>query len=259
MNLIIAILKWGLIFYGLQLLFRSFFSQRTDDSGGYSDQGYSQSGQNPAFEDALLKVMGAAMQADGRIQRSELNVVKQVLVAQFGDDRAKELLLRLRDILKTDIDMSVAAKQIGFMVSYADRIYIADILCQIAEADGIITESEKQTVVNMAYFMGLSQRDVQRIAERLRVNGGERGNFHGGGNYGGQSAGGATDVSSAYETLGLSADATNEDLKTAYRNLVKKYHPDRYATQSAEAQAQAAEKFKEVQDAYDKIKASRGL
>lgn len=208
----------------------------------------------------MLKVLAAAMKADGRVTRSELNVVKQVLVSQFGEDKARADLLKLRDLLKTDFDIALAAKHIGMIVSYSERLYIADILCLIAEADGIITESEKQTIVNMAYYMGLSSIDVQRIANRLRVNGGERGNFYGGSSYGGaQWQEGGNSVSAAYKTLGISPEATNEELKTAYRNLVKKYHPDRYATQSQEAQAQAAEMFKQVQDAYEKIKAARGL
>lgn len=48
-----------------------------------------------------------------------------------------------------------------------------------------------------------------------------------------------------YEVLGVSKDASNEDIKKAYRKLVKKYHPD--VNKSADAPA----KFKEVQEAYE--------
>lgn len=249
-----SILKFLLLFYIIRWVFSLLSSPRSTEG---QRETQSQAGARRIFEDSMLKVLAAAMKADGRVTRSELSVVKQVLVSQFGEERAKEDLLKLRDLLKTDFDTVHAAKQIGMIVGYSDRLYIAEILCLIAEADGIITESEKQTIVNMAYFMGLSSIDVQRIANRLRVNGGERGNFYGNGSY--QTRGGVNEVAAAYKALGISAEATNEELKTAYRNLVKKYHPDRYATQSQEAQAQAAEKFKQVQDAYEKIKAARGL
>lgn len=48
-----------------------------------------------------------------------------------------------------------------------------------------------------------------------------------------------------YETLGVSKDASQEDIKKAYRKLAQKYHPD-----SNPGDATAEEKFKEVSEAY---------
>jgi molecular chaperone DnaJ len=48
-----------------------------------------------------------------------------------------------------------------------------------------------------------------------------------------------------YEVLGVSKDAKKEDIKRAYRRLVKKYHPD------VNKEADAEEKFKEIQEAYE--------
>ena len=54
-----------------------------------------------------------------------------------------------------------------------------------------------------------------------------------------------------YEVLGISPNATNEEVKKAYRELAKKYHPDNYAdSQMADL---AEEKMKEINEAYDEI------
>ncbi len=54
-----------------------------------------------------------------------------------------------------------------------------------------------------------------------------------------------------YRILGISPDATDEEVKKAYRRLAKKYHPDRY--QNSPLADEASEKMKEINSAYDMI------
>ena len=54
-----------------------------------------------------------------------------------------------------------------------------------------------------------------------------------------------------YSVLGISRDASDEEIKKAYRKLSRKYHPD--ANINNPNKAQAEEKFKEVQQAYEQI------
>ena len=55
-----------------------------------------------------------------------------------------------------------------------------------------------------------------------------------------------------YKILGVSRSSTDDEIKTAYRNLAKKYHPDRYNKDPAMAEL-ASEKMKEINEAYDRI------
>ncbi len=59
-----------------------------------------------------------------------------------------------------------------------------------------------------------------------------------------------------YIVLGVSRDATDEEIKSAYRRLARKYHPDHYAT-DPEGAREAEEKMKEINEAYDAIQRMR--
>lgn len=59
-----------------------------------------------------------------------------------------------------------------------------------------------------------------------------------------------------YEVLGVPENATDEQIKNAYKELVKKYHPDRY--QDNPLADLAEEKLAEINDAYDMIMKTRG-
>ena len=58
-----------------------------------------------------------------------------------------------------------------------------------------------------------------------------------------------------YKVLNVPYNATDEEIKQAYRKLAKKYHPDRY--QNSPLAESASEKMKEINDAYDRITSER--
>jgi len=59
-----------------------------------------------------------------------------------------------------------------------------------------------------------------------------------------------------YSILGVSNDATDEEVKNAYRSLARKYHPDNYGDDNPLKEL-ANEKMQEVNEAYDRIQKMR--
>ena len=67
------------------------------------------------------------------------------------------------------------------------------------------------------------------------------------------------ETDSAYTVLEISPSATDDEVRSAYRRMAMKYHPDRVATLGPEVQKAAEEKFKKIQEAYAAIKKQRGI
>jgi DnaJ-domain-containing protein 1 len=63
-----------------------------------------------------------------------------------------------------------------------------------------------------------------------------------------------TDPKDPYQVLGVSSNASSEEIKNAYRKLAAKYHPDKVLHLGDEFQELAEERFKEIQEAYQQIR-----
>ena len=67
------------------------------------------------------------------------------------------------------------------------------------------------------------------------------------------------DTDSAYKVLGVDKNASNDEIKKAYRRLAVEYHPDKVSYLGEDFQKTANEKFQKVNQAYEKIKKERGI
>ena len=67
------------------------------------------------------------------------------------------------------------------------------------------------------------------------------------------------DVNWAYTALEIQPNATDDEVKKAYRRMAMKYHPDKVANAGEDIRKQATEKFRGINEAYEHIKKQRGL
>ena len=62
-----------------------------------------------------------------------------------------------------------------------------------------------------------------------------------------------------YKILGIKKDASDQEIKSIFRRLAHKYHPDKVAYLGDDIRKKAKEKFQKLHKAYESIKKSRGM
>lgn len=185
---------------------------------------------------SLLVLIAAVMKADGRVMKSELEYVRRYFVSRFGEETASEAVVMLRDILKQEIPLRDVTRQLSERLEYSYRLEMLHFLFGIASADGGVSDSEEQVIKKIAGFMNITDSDLQSIRAMF-----------------------VSETDSAYKILEIESTATDADLKKAYRNMAMKYHPDKVGHLGDDFKKVANEKFRKVQEAYDKIKKERGI
>nr|WP_307774826.1 DnaJ domain-containing protein [uncultured Cetobacterium sp.] len=103
------------------------------------------------------------------------------------------------------------------------------------------------------YYKTYTQKDFEDMFRNQSGGQSYGGSYHGGGSYQNNPFGAYEDKSKYYKILGVTEESTPEEIKKAYRELAKKHHPDRYANAEASIREQHEKKFKEINEAYEKL------
>jgi DnaJ like chaperone protein len=185
---------------------------------------------------SLLVLVAAVMKADGRVMKSELDYVKRYFVSRFGEDTANEAVVMLKDILKQEIPLRDVSRQLSQRLEYSYRLEMLHFLFGIASADGSVSDSENDVIRRIANYMQLSDSDFQSIRAMF-----------------------VSQTDASYKILEIEADASDDEVKKAYRRMAMKYHPDKVSHLGDDFKKVAHEKFRKVQEAYEKIKSERGI
>ena len=185
---------------------------------------------------SLMVLVAAVMKADGRVMKSELDYVKQYFYTRFGAETANETTVLLKDILKQEIPIKEVTLQLNKHLDYSYRLEMIHFLFGIAAADEGITSSEKNLIKQIAGYMNITDSDHQSIQAMF-----------------------ISQSDAAYKILEIDPTATDDELKTAYRRMAMKYHPDKVSHLGDDFKKVANEKFRKVKDAYDQIKKQRNI
>ena len=202
----------------------------------YRIPGSSSSTKHGDFIISVLVLFAKVMKADGKLLKSELDYVKRFLKQQFGIHKTKELMVVFRDILEQDYPLKDVCKQIQRSMDHPSRLELIHILYGLSASDGHVHPEEIKIIQTMANYLNINKNDYESIKAMF-----------------------ATDEEAIFRVLEISPNASNDEIKKAYRKMANKYHPDKVSHLGKEMQKMAEEKFKAVNDAYQRLKKDRNI
>jgi len=201
------------------------------------------------FFSSLMVLTAYVVDADGRIMHSEMEHVRTFLRNNFGERglREGEALLQqlfqhqreLRDQQGQEAYNQLVQQSCVFIrnqMTLEGCLQLVDFLIDIARADGKVIEIEVKAVRYVAQLLGLTANQFESLLHM-----------------------GEDSLESAYAVLEISPNATDEEVKHAYKRLALQHHPDRVASLGEDVRKAAERKFQEIGEAKDRIYKARGL
>ena len=210
--------------------------------------GYRREQAQLAFFAATFGVMGHVAKADGRVSPEEIHLANRVM-DQLGLGREQRLAARaLFNRGKSrgfPLDDVIDQLRSECLRGTNIRRMFLEIQFQAAWADGDVHPEERRVLRRIAIRLGLSEADFIQL-ERM-MSSGMRLNRDG------------PTLDDAYETLGVSPDAPDDEVKRAYRRLMSRHHPDKLAAKGLpeEMMRAATERTQQIKAAWDAVKTAR--
>ena len=234
-------------------------------------------GYNETLIYGTFALLGYVASGGGVIRREQIMIATQCMNMMKLDDpqsrrRAQEAFNQGKS---EDFNLELETIKLKEAVGRNAGVisYLLEILVQMALADAVVEQEEHRRLCEIAQRLGVPvtamERLIQiRIAEMQFRRGFYRNTEQNGSGYEYSSQDekqasqetSASSLADAYRILGVSEDASWDEVRKAHKRLMLKYHPDRLKSQGVpeEMIRTYTEKAKDIQAAFDCIKRSRG-
>ncbi|MFN8286429.1 MAG: TerB family tellurite resistance protein [Chitinophagales bacterium] len=187
------------------------------------------------FETNLIVLATHLMRIDGRVTTDEIDFTKTFLNTHFDSAFAEERSRILQHCIDKDYDLNVVCEQIRLYTNPKTKTQVVQFLLDLATSDGELSERENYFIFRIAGYINVNDVEFRKIKAAHIV---ER-------------------PATAYDLLGVKPGMSMDEIRTAYRKLVLKFHPDRNKNLDEAAKKDLARKFQEIKEAYNLIKKSR--
>jgi DnaJ like chaperone protein len=202
-------------------------------------------------------MMGHVAKSDGRVSEAEIDAARRLMQElRLGPDEVAAAIDCFRTGKAADYDAAFRVEQLREACGLRYDLLSAFIELQLRAAlagDGISAPA-RGILMRAAERLGMSGAEFARMESALRARRAGRGNFTG------QKAA-ERPLAEYYAELEVSAGAADQEVTKAYRRQMSRHHPDKLVANGLpESMAEwAKEKTQRIQEAYEAIRAARGM
>ncbi len=204
----------------------------------------------------LFQAMGHLAKVDGRVSEAEIRAARRIMhrleltpagvrraIGSF--DEGKQAGFPLLQLLRAARGTSLKGA--------AQRTLFVRLLLEVALAKDALSKEERALIWTVCKELDIGRVELAQLEAMIRAQKGFK-----------QSPAGDADAArlrAAYDALGTSPDASNADIKQAYRRLMNRNHPDKIASSKPNATvvAEAERRTREIRSAYEMLKARRSI
>jgi len=208
------------------------------------------------FFETTFIVMGRLAKVDGRVSEEEIQAARTVMHRmQLRPEEVRRAIELFNAGKRPAADIDAQVGRLARTCARQPELIRAflEIQMDMALGKGNIAPAERQLLWRIAQLLGVGRVELAHLEAVLRA---QR-------SFGQYQTGQARedDLDQAYKALGIEDDASDKQVKTAYRRLMNQHHPDKLVAKGLPDSMMevAKERTREIRAAYEKIKEHRAI
>jgi len=237
LGLLFAVLPLAIFFFVAYTLFNIITKNQV-----ILDYVNTQSVPHNQFVELLTRITAHVINADGKVEEVEIQTFKNFFLTtlNFPPNALVWVEDLLRKELKQQHPLDELMDEANRQLNYDTKLVMLEFLFQIAYSDFHFSYEEEEILNIIAERLYIRKQDQDYVRARYRQQG--------------KPSGPSKSDEYYYQVLGLHYGASQEEIKKAYRRLVRKYHPDVVAHLGEEFKQVNEKKLKNITDAYEHLK-----
>lgn len=192
----------------------------------------------------LVHILVHIARIDGQITRDEVQTIQRFFQHNLRYNQTKMLWLKelIKQATASEVSLQALLQEFKSNFAYEPRLILLELVYQVLYTKSTVPESELKIARDIAAFLEISVYDQRTIEAKYKYRSHQ------------QTARTIDRAGQCYAVLGLEPEASEDEIKKAYRKLSMKYHPDKVRHLGDEFRNVAEEKMKEINAAYDFFK-----